>query len=441
MQVRPLSRSVLQVVFVLYILFIASIICSWNAVSSISIGLIAAIGLYVHKKTYGVFISRNLFTLFTIGCFFFFIFQCLALLYTENRGEGVKHIQLKTALIVLPLALGVSYSVNDLYFEKMKRWFVYILSLTSVFCVAIAFNKYLQSGDNSYFFYHKLLLPIDHHAIQFSILVFFALVLLLEEIARKKYLIHPILHFTLTAYLIMILVLLSSKLVIAFFLLYVVYWGCMTAKKVFHFKFALPIASIAFLSLTSILVFTKNPVTNRFADIIAGKIQLVSEDKFNPGIYFNGLQFRLLQWRFVVQILNDHNAWLTGLGPGDAQEVLDKKYIAANMYIGDSATGERGFLGYNTHNQFLESLLQTGIPGLACFLLICTGMIQMAIRARRKELSAVVVLLLAYSLNESVFETQYGSMIFLFLPLFLYYGLESIGDRQPQMSNHNHNKP
>ena len=50
MQVRPLSRSVLQVVFVLYILFIASIICSWNAVSSISIGLIAAIGLYVHKK-------------------------------------------------------------------------------------------------------------------------------------------------------------------------------------------------------------------------------------------------------------------------------------------------------------------------------------------------------------------------------------------------------
>ena len=38
----------------------------------------------------------------------------------------------------------------------------------------------------------------------------------------------------------------------------------------------------------------------------------------------------------------------------------------------------------------------------------------------------VVILLLAYCFNESVFETQYGLTLFTFFPLFLYFGTENI---------------
>ena len=116
--------------------------------------------------------------------------------------------------------------------------------------------------------------------------------------------------------------------------------------------------------------------------------------------------------------MQENNAWLTGVSPADAQTLLNKKYIATNMFTGEPGSADHGFLGYNTHNQFLESLLQTGIPGLLIFIFICGSMVGMAVRQKNSLLTTIVILLLAYTFNEAVFETQYGIVIFTFLPLF-----------------------
>ena len=90
------------------------------------------------------------------------------------------------------------------------------------------------------------------------------------------------------------------------------------------------------------------------------------------------------------------------------------------MYIGTVARGDKGFIGYNTHNQFLESLLETGLIGSLLFLLICWSLVKMILERRKGDLSFVTILLLVYSVSESVFETQYSLFIFLFFPLFFY---------------------
>jgi hypothetical protein len=284
--------------------------------------------------------------------------------------------------------------------------------------------RYLQTHNSAVFFYHKLLLPIEQHAIQFSILVFVALVHLLEEARQGRFYVNPLVHFGASGFFLIILLILSSKLIIVFFLIYLVYYVVLSVKKSRRKRYLFPFSILGFLGICLILLFTRNPVTSRFNEIMTGEMQLIHEEKFNPGIYFNGLQFRLLVGRFVKEILNENHAWLIGLSPGDGQHFLDQKYISTNMYIGERERGDRGFLGYNTHNQFFESLLQTGIPGLLAFLLICIGMIKMAAEVRKLELTALVALLLIYALNESVFETQYGLMIFLFFPLFLYLSLK-----------------
>jgi O-antigen ligase len=85
-----------------------------------------------------------------------------------------------------------------------------------------------------------------------------------------------------------------------------------------------------------------------------------------------------------------------------------------NMYMGDSSLKQKGYQGYNTHNQFLETTLQSGIPGLVVQLLI---FLIMFILARGSPISiSIMVLLLAWSFTESLLETQYG-MLFFFLPL------------------------
>jgi len=44
---------------------------------------------------------------------------------------------------------------------------------------------------------------------------------------------------------------------------------------------------------------------------------------------------RLIEWHFALEILNENHAWIQGVSPGDSQDLLNKKYIAAEMYTGD----------------------------------------------------------------------------------------------------------
>jgi O-antigen ligase len=167
------------------------------------------------------------------------------------------------------------------------------------------------------------------------------------------------------------------------------------------------------------LVTTRNPVSNRFTEILNTDMNLVKQDKYNPGIYFNDVQFRMVQWKFVNEILNENHCWWIGISPGDAQNLLDKKYIEKNMYTGDPSRGDHGYLRYNTHDQILESLLQSGIAGMLLFLLVLFAVIRLAWRKKNLLLRFTVALLIAFSLIESVFETQYALMVLIFFPLFL----------------------
>jgi len=158
-------------------------------------------------------------------------------------------------------------------------------------------------------------------------------------------------------------------------------------------------------------------VSRRFYDIVRGNISIVRQDSFKPGDYFNGLQFRLLQWRFVPEILTENGRWWIGISPGDAQSYLNEKYLSKNMYSGDSAKGTRGYLVYNTHNQFLQTLLQTGIIGLVVLFATCLCMLKMAIEQKSRLTIFITIALLAWLFAESPFETQYGIMIFTFFPM------------------------
>jgi O-antigen ligase len=188
-------------------------------------------------------------------------------------------------------------------------------------------------------------------------------------------------------------------------------------------RYWLAISFTALVILSALLLVVRNPVSERFYDILEGDPSVVQQEQFETKDYFNGLQFRLLQWKFTGQILSEQRNWLFGVGPGDAQALLDQKYISTKMYTGDPATGTTGFLGYNTHNQFLETTLQTGIAGLSILIVICGFLLKMAFTKNNRTLTIVIIVMLAWLFTESVFETQFGILIFTFFPLLLYFDL------------------
>ena len=402
-----------------YLLFFVSLVCAFNFISSISTGLILLTGLLKNRIEHKPVFHKNVNTLFLAACILFYLFQFSTLLYTHNMNEAWNDIRIKSGLLFVPMALCCTDYINSNTRKKLFPLFSIILTTACLYCLTITFFKYLHTHDTSQFFFHPLVSPFSQHAIDFSIYAFIALLYLIESSGKKEFIFNKPFHFFLILFLSAFLFLLSSKLVISFYLLYLLYYAISLAiSRKTSRVIATAIVLICILS-GIILVSTRNPVSDRFTEIIKTDMSIVKQDQYNPGIYFNDVQFRAIEWKLVIEILNENHSWWTGVSPGDAQSFLDEKYRAKNLYMGNPATGNRGYLGYNTHDQLLESLLQTGIPGMLFFLLILFSLVKMAWQKRNRVLSFTVSLLIAYSLTESVLGRQYSIMLFTFFPLFI----------------------
>lgn len=401
-----------KVLFVLFLLFFTSIVFSLRGISSISIGLILLIALT--GAEWNEF-KREKANLFLAGCTLLFLLRCFTLLQTHNTKEGLAHLQRSSGLILIPLAVILcKYFLGQKRYQKLIYFLSGILFVASLTCILIAASRYIQTRSSGVFVFHELVKPIRQHAVQFSVYVFVVLLFLITELkntTKKKLVYAAVFYFTI------VLVLLASRLILCFYLLFVSYYFFKTKIENQRRRWAL-----LFIGLVTVIlgIVAIDPVRTRFADLFSGNQFLFTEKKFNPNVYLNGFQFRLLQWRLVPEILNEKHAWITGVSPGDAQSLLDKKYIDADLFTGPVGDYRQGYLGLHTHNEFLQVLLETGLIGLLIFLLTCLGLIRMAMNKRKTELSFFIALLLAYCFTDAVPETQYGLAIFTFFPVFLY---------------------
>ncbi len=409
-------KNASQLEYGLFLIFLASIAFSLRAVSSLSIGLILLFNFYFNQKNEKRWLHSKQGYVLLAGFGLYLLLEGLSLLHTEDLAAGLRHLEKTSGLVLIPLALYSSESfLNKSFYEKLMWAFSFFLFAACCICLWQAGISYYQQGKTSGFFYHELAGNIGQHAIRFSLILYFALIFLIlqfrkSETIKRRLLIFIVIFFSL------FLVLLSSKLVIIFYVLSLVLLFLRSRTKI-QGKLIMLLTGL-FLAGSMAIALTANPVSQRFRLLFSGDQQLFQREKFDQGIYFNGLQFRLLQWRIVPGILNRHQAWMIGISPGDAQTELDKIYREKNIYTGREGTTDQGLLGYHTHNQFLQTLLQHGIIGLVLLLSICFYLGRMIMKSRNKESRLLVILLLLYCFTDAILETQYGIVIFCFFPLF-----------------------
>lgn len=427
MQKENISSWLDSLLFSTFIIFLISIVFSLRAVSSISVGLILLVGIIKKERARNFIFGDKWSLFFLVGCSLLFVIQCFSSIYSEHIGNTLRILQMNSGLVFIPLALLMARSFfSEERYSRLIFYFALVLSIASVYCLGFAMFKYLTGSSYNVFFYHDLVKPLAQHAIQFSILVFSTLVSLIESRKEMKDALFSLLHRSTIIFLSLFLILLSSKLIICFYVCYLLYYFFNDQVSKRRSK----VFVVGFIAITATLLLTVNPLSNRFRAIFAGNSLLFEQKEFDPGTHFNGLQFRLLQWRLTYEILNEQHAWMTGLTPGDAQFFLDKKYIDTKMYTGVPGTNNRGFLGYHTHNQFLQVLLENGLPGLAIFLIICYSLFKMTRIGKRKELKWLIALLLVYCFTDAPLQTQYGLIIFTFLPMLFYLRWELVESKQ-----------
>ena len=80
-----------------------------------------------------------------------------------------------------------------------------------------------------------------------------------------------------------------------------------TAKKFIVKKSKVLLASMMTvgLLLIGLIVLTNNPIKKRYQEIMDDNLDIVTQKSYSRDIPFNGLNLRLIIWRFGYEILNE----------------------------------------------------------------------------------------------------------------------------------------
>jgi O-antigen ligase len=369
--------------------------------------------------------SNKIFLAFLIFC----VVEAAGYLHTHDLIEQQKIVFKEATLVAVVFAFTSGSRLNECYYRLLLLSYYLMLVAACVYCLVLAFAEYSQRKDPSVFFYHLLTRPISHNAVFFAVYIVFGLLLVLSpgglaapaDTPKKGW---KALRIFLVLFFLGMIVLLNSKLILVVGLLIVLHSFFRKYSLRKNKRLVMTVSSVVLL-LIVLTAVTRNPVSDRYRDMATGDIEVVRQPVFHPSMYFNPLQLRLLEWRFGWEILNARQAWLFGVSPGDAQDLLDQKYIATNMYIGNPADGPhrkvRGFIGYNFHDQYLQTMVQSGIAGLIALLFLFASLFAAARKSGKREGWFVILILAIFFIPEAPLTLQHGVFLLCFFPLLLLY--------------------
>lgn len=337
--------------------------------------------------------SKNFGSTILIAPMAFYLLHVMGLMYTENFTEAFKQLETKAALLLLPLALGTTQILEPNFKQALYRTFVLTNAALSVICLGYAVYQYYAAGTVSYFNYHALTQIIDLHAVYFALYLALSVMLIIQSNLDG----HRLLCRKADALLVMLftlmIILLSALVIIV--LLPLVILILVYKKFIKHFSFFRQIAAVSGLILSIVILVYLIPYTrNKFE-----RMSLTNYEMGDLDYQWNSLSIRMAKWESGWQVINNH--YLIGVGTGDGQDALMASYK------------EKGFLegirnNYNSHNQYIETWIMLGLPGIGLLL-------YMVWPFRLSFFWGVWMLLISVSFfTENMLDTQKGVVFFSF---------------------------
>jgi O-antigen ligase len=199
-----------------------------------------------------------------------------------------------------------------------------------------------------------------------------------------------------------IITLASKAGIISLGLVYLIAVSYLVARKKYIISWIFGIMLVALVFLYMFFPYSYNRMTVARAAVEQDKLDKESTE---------GSVLRMLIWRSSLEIIRDH--LLFGVGTGDVEDALMEKYEEKGITL---AVEQR----LNAHNQFLQTWLAIGIPGLLALLLM---LLLPAWRAFRRYNLVYFLFLFIIAFNfifESMLEAQSGVVFYAFFNVFLY---------------------
>ena len=360
---------------------------------------------------------------------FFFVLHLLTYFYTHNLDTFGGHLEKKLALVGYPLILASTTPLTGKQVNFLLKTFVFTMLLAMLICLSVATITYMDTHQTRVFFYHDLSEVIGLNAIYMATYLSFATFITLHfsmSSWKKSSNVNRVGSIFLILFQFIFIFLLSSKTILISFPLLINVFLLMyfLVQKSYKLVLLVVILNLLIVSLFSFFEYPRE----RFNQVFGTDLQVITKDKvtYEENNQLTGVSIRLLMWRFAGESLSENKAWLLGLGIADSQDALNKKIAAANLYTGNSAFGDTGYIGYNCHNQYVEFLLLLGVVGLVYYLVYLGILLDFAWRYKNYFFLFFTSLVIIICFTESFLETNKGVVFFnFFTGLFIFHSGKS----------------
>ena len=333
----------------------------------------------------------------------FFAIHLIGYFFSNNKAEASWNIEIKINFLVLPfLILATSFSKKEIL--KIKLAFVLGCLLCLVYCMVRAIYLFYVENLNS-FSYSSFTYFL--HPSYFAMYLLFAILILLlskkDELFFSKYVelkrIIVILMFVVgiimaSSKMGLIALVLILPITVAFLLVANGY-----KKTVFAF-IGLCVVSVFFAYKLFPTPFERFKVALSVSESTE-QIDVTSSES---------TAVRVLIWKQAIAIAKTNPLW--GTTPGDVNDELFKSYK------------EHGLTGalekkLNTHNQFLQTYIGTGLFGFILLMTLTVGLSIFSILKKNYLLLLFSLVIILNFLVESMLQTQAGFTFFVFFSCIL----------------------
>jgi len=336
-----------------------------------------------------------------------YVIHLLGLFKTDNYDEAGFELQKKVSILLFPVLLFFSPGLAVKEVRTVMLSFVLSCLLIGSFCLLVATYYLFSFGDSSLFFYHGLSTIVGMHATYLSMYFCFSVSILLCIFFKDVYTFNlkkKIIYYSSLFILILVILLLGTRTQLLILIIGAIFY--------FFYSFSR----------------NSNSIKSIFAGIIAGIFILctvflfpTNKERFKEAFNYDignrwgEKQVRYLMWSSALELIKKYP--VAGVGTGDVQDELQEYYLDHEYISLTYLENTR----YNAHNQFLETAIGLGLPGLI-ILLLCFGIsLSFALKHNNILYFVFILLFMISCMTESLLERQSGIVFYAFFNSFLYF--------------------
>lgn len=336
----------------------------------------------------------------------YFVWLAFSHFWDASGGYRLRDIERYLILFFVPPAMAVAPDDLKAYINKACIAFITVTVVVCMVSLFKSWQEYQVTHDYRVFYYQYLGEQSGLNAIFLSNYCLASITWLLYYgfIDKKHKALVYVLICVIIIFLLMMIFLLSSKLLIFLTLLVMTLFILVLGYVKGFFVRSLIITSLVIVSgviAITQLSYLKWRITSTELKMYRGK-----EDNQN------GIAIRLYMWKAVSGLIKERPLIGYGIKGGRLETLAKYKRDGFEMGVqGD----------YHAHNQYLESWLMAGIPGVILLLSMMFSAFWKGIKSKNFLLLLMVVHFMAQCVFESTFEVQHELVFYIFFIFLFYY--------------------